>query len=113
MGGPSGSDPQRKISRISCRFLSHLVFSRQLWQLDHGAPVERVLGRQDDAVARHQPLERARLLPVEAALGRLVQVHRPRPGPKRLQLRQRGLREGVAGVVGPHHAEGVILQCIL
>ena len=90
--------------------LPHLVLARQLGQLDHGAPVEGVLGRQVDAVAGHQPLERARRLPREAALGRLVEVHRPRPGPQRLQLRQRRLRERVPAVVGPHHAEGVILK---
>ncbi len=83
-----------------------MMLSGQFWQLDHGAPVERVLGRQDDAVGRHQPLERVRLA-VEQP-GVLVQVDAPRAVPEGHQVGQGRLGERVGAVVGPHHAERVV-----
>ena len=37
---------------------NHVVFSGHFWQLEHGAPIEGMFGRQLDTIGLHHPLQR-------------------------------------------------------
>ena len=48
---------------------NHVVFSGHFWQLEHGAPIEGMFGRQLDTIGLHHPLQRIRRFGVKVVSG--------------------------------------------